>query len=136
MTKQAIASVHSPGCFTGCTATTATRSTDGTATMLTAFFGGGPTGDDPSPTWPKQTTMKSQNYLDLVQKLVVDEPRPEGNQEELFRELKANPEYLSYQSKEKSFRSYLKRKLPRQSPSSELIKNIKEIITQTEMQSL
>lgn len=107
------------------------------SSSLTAFFGDSRV-ERTRPGWHKLRIMKDQNYLELVRKirLFLDDESSDTTQDELFREIKANPEYLSYLSKEKDFRTFIKRKLPRQNPSPELIHSIKSRIIQAEFQPL
>lgn len=71
--------------------------------------------------------MKDQNYRELVRKLhlYLDDNMCEQTQNELLKEIKANPDYLSLLSKEKAFKEFIKRKSPRRIPAPSLIQSIK-----------
>ena len=82
-----------------------------------------------------------KNFQALVSKvnLYLDNELSETAERELLQEIKSNPEYMSFLSKEKSFRDFIKTRLHRRKPSPVLIQSIKESIrmkTQTQAFSL
>lgn len=74
--------------------------------------------------------MKDQNYQELLQKLhlLVGDQVTDTTEQDILRELKANPSYFNLLSREKAFREFIKRKIPRHQPSPSLIQSIKERI--------
>lgn len=78
----------------------------------------------------KTSTMRDQNYQELVRKVTMylDNELSESAERELLREIKANPAYLKVLSQEKSFREFIKSKIHRRKPSPALIQSIKEKI--------
>ena len=71
-----------------------------------------------------------KKFQTLVTKvnMYLDNELNENAERELLKEIKDNPEYMSFLSKEKSFRDFIKTRLHRRQASPVLIQSIKESI--------
>ncbi len=81
----------------------------------------------------KNSTMKrtqSDSTDDIYTRLtlLVDNELSQEAENELLKEIKSNPDYADYLAKEKSFRTFIRARLPRRKASPDLLETLKEKI--------